>query len=262
MASTLSSLGFPIEMDESYQERLIDTALSGEQLRSRDGRYVRWSPGAGIELWLQVQHREVVGMAPHFAGPATMRIGITERVSRPDGSPMDGAFRAWANPRGDIPDEGEYPFVFDAPDTRRFTTLAIPGVTTVQLAAFAHELQCFSDEAAYDAAQSDKEVKYAAESFIPSGIFVEEGEPPAAFAIFSGRIVRAARRVNPYSGGGFWWLQVATLGGQVDIVADPALVESEPCEGGIAQGSFWLSGRLPSELADSEGPFWRRWLPE
>ena len=261
MPSHFSSLGFPLEMDSAYQERLLDAALSGEQLRVRDGAYVRWSPGAGVELWLQVQAREVVGLAPHFAGEASMRVALTERVSRLEESPLAGAFRAWANPPAQTPEEGDFPFVFDLPDAGRFTGLALPRVTSVQIAAFAQELRCFETETAFHASQEKAELKYAAESFIPSGLFVKEGEAPAAYAMFTGRVTGAERRVNPFSGGAFWCVRVRTLGGEVDIVADPAAVEGELIVAGIAQGSFWLSGRLPGALADPERAFWHRWLP-
>ena len=261
MPSHFSSLGFPLEMDTAYQERLLAAALSGEQLRARDGSYVRWAPGAGVELWLQVQAREVIGLAPHFSGDAAMRVALTERLPRPDESALAGAYRAWANPSADSPEEGDYPFIFDLPDAGRFTGLTLPRVASVQIAAFAQELRCFADEAAFDASQSEAEVKYAAESFIPSGLFVKEGEAPAAYAMFTGRVTRAERRQNPYSGGAFWYVAITTLGGAVDVVADPVVVEGEPIAGGVARGSFWLSGRLPNALADPERAFWRRWLP-
>ena len=261
MPSHLSSLGFPLEMDALYQERLLNAALSGEQLRSRDGAYVRWAPGAGVELWLQVQAREVIGLAPHFAGEASMRVALTERVPRPEESRLAGAFYGWANPPADAPEDGEFPFVFELPDAGRFIGLALPCIASVQLAAFAQELRCFPSEAAFDASHGDAQISYAAESFIPIGTFVEADETPAAYAMFTGRILRAERRVNPFAGGAFWWARVATLGGQVDVVADPTAVEGEPMAGGIAQGSFWLSGRLPTALADPDRAFWRRWLP-
>jgi hypothetical protein len=131
----------------------------------------------------------------------------------------------------------------------------------VELAAFAAEVTCYPSEPAFDAAQGDGQIKYAAESFIPSGLFVDAGEPPAAFAMFAGRILDAERRRNPYSDGEFWCACVRTLGGELDVVADPTTVTGEPRVGGIVQGSFWISGRLPGALADPERSFWRRWLP-
>jgi hypothetical protein len=78
--------------------------------------------------------------------------------------------------------------------------------------------------------------------------------------MFTGTVVDAERLVNEYSGGDFWHARVRTLGGEVDVVADPQAIEGELVPGGIAQGLFWLSGRLSDEMADREGPFWRKWM--
>src|SRR5690606_2608169 len=169
MPSHFSSLGFPLEMDLPYQERLMEAALTGEQFSARDGACVRWAPGAGVELWLQVQAGEVIGVAPHSGGEAVMRVALAERILRPEASPLAAGLRAWANPPDDASDEGDFPFVFDAPDAARFSALALPCTTTVQLAAFAHELHCYPDAAAFEQSQGDAELKYASESFIPSG---------------------------------------------------------------------------------------------
>jgi hypothetical protein len=260
MPSSFSSLGFPVDMDASYQRKLVTAALTGEQVRSADGTYVRWTPGAGVELWLQVQNREVIGIAPHFVGSSSMRVAITDRIPRPDESPLAGGVRAWANPPGDAPDDGDYPFVFDLPDPDRFSAVSLPCITSVQLAAFAHDFDSFQDETAFDAAQST-EIKFAAESFIPTGTFVSEGQSPGAFAMFTGCVTHVERRVNPFSNGPFWWIKVKTFGGEIDVIADPNLIAAEPRVGSIAKGSSWLSGRLPSELADRSPTFWRRWFP-
>jgi hypothetical protein len=267
-------------MDEDYQEQLVAAALRGEQFRVRDGTYVRWSPGEGIEVWLQVRSREVIGVAPHFAGSTSMRVGVTGRIHRPDESPLDGAFHGWADPPPDDPESGDYPFVFDAPDAGRFTQIALPAIVTVQIAAFAHELTAFPDEDAYLASQ-EGEVRFAAESFIPAGLFrpgatgepasESTGEPgtgsggaegsdaavPGALAMFSGHVLETRRLENPYSGGELTWARVRTLGGEVDVVADPEGVEGMLVPGGVAHGTFWLSGRLSSDVADPTGEFWR-----
>ncbi len=248
-------------MDSAYQQQLVEAALTGEQLRVRDGTYVRWAPGAGVELWLQVQDRDVVGIAPHFRGEAAMEVALTHRIDRSDESSLAGAFHAWANPSPESFEDGDFPFIFDLPDAARFAGLVLPRATLVQIAAFAHELQSWPDEAAFSSAQGDAQIKYATESFIPSGLFVNEGDSPAAYATFTGRVVRVESRANPFSGASFWWLRVRTLGGEVDVVADPSAVLGDLTPGGVVQGTFWLSGRLPSGLVDPSRPFWRRWMP-
>ena len=120
---------------------------------------------------------------------------------------------------------------------------------TLQVAAFAHELTLFESEDEYDAHLSLSEsLKFAATAFIPSGLFCPEPAPPLAHAIFTGRIEAWERRYNGATGEPFYALLVRTLGGTYDVVADPSQVEVTPTVGGIARGSFWLSGRVVDGL--------------
>ena len=133
--------------------------------------------------------------------------------------------------------------MFDAPDTAVYSDLSLPKQFNVQLTAFAHDLTLFASEAAYNESQGS-EPKLATISFFPTGTFVGEGETPSAHAVFTGHIADWALRRNPATQLDFYWLRVQTLGGVIDVVATPDMLENEPVAGGIAQGSFWLSGRL------------------
>jgi hypothetical protein len=247
MASHLSDIGFQLETDEDYRQLALRAYDEGEPLATAAGAYVRWAPGGGAELWLQVDEGgDLVGLNPHFGGGSSMRVGLTQRFSRTEESPLDGAFHAWANPGGDDPHEGDYPFVFDAPDYGLHDSVSLPSVARVQLAAFAHELQSFEGDEAYSRSQAG-EVKFAPESFIPSGLFSAEGqstEPPQAFAIFTGHVLDTDIVQNPVTGNGFCWARVRTLGGELDVVADPALLNGPMIRGGVVSGAFWLSGRI------------------
>jgi hypothetical protein len=118
-------------------------------------------------------------------------------------------------------------------------------VTEVQLAAFAHELTVFPDSDAYADASEGRELPHAAESFIPSGLFVTGEEPePAAEAFFTGTVLAARGRMNETTGDPFWWARVRTLGGEIEVVANPVLLSGPVSAGAVVQGSFWLSGRL------------------
>jgi hypothetical protein len=248
--SHLSDLGFTVTMEE-FQRLVMQAATEGEVLPSAHGCYVRWSPGAGIELWVQADsEKQLVGCNPHFAGAGRMRVGLIKPLGNPE-RPLDGGFYGWADPKDAEPESGEYPFVADAPDydliQERFTPLR---TVEVQIAAFAHELHCFADEAAFDASQEGKP-GFAAESFIPTGLFhhdIEQLEAQTtreqAQALFCGHILQAEQRTNPTTGSVFHALLVRTLGGTVDVVADPALVQDRPTVGGIVHGTFWLSGRI------------------
>jgi hypothetical protein len=134
--------------------------------------------------------------------------------------------------------------------------MTLPAVTEVQLAAFAHTCACHADDEAFAASQ-DSDMRFAPESFIPSGTF-DDGDVASAIALFTGHVVETEELTNGWTGERFRWARVRTLGGEVDVVADPEIVEGTPIAGGVIEGTFWLSGQLPA--ADTPQPARRsRW---
>lgn len=246
MPTHMSDIGFQLDSDDDFYQLASRARDEGEALEADNGTYVRWAPGEGIELWAQLdQDDDVIGLNPHFRGKSLMRVGLVQEVSRPEGTPLDGAFYAWANPSEDDPETGEFPFVFDVPDYQ-LRRVQLPSILQVQLAAFAHELQSYESDEAYEQSQPEK-IKFASESFIPSGLFSPEGgatEPPLAHAVFTGHVRETSIITNPVTGNDFCWAKVRTLGGDVDVVADPVLLNGLLVKGGVVSGSFWLSGFL------------------
>ena len=140
--------------------------------------------GCGDRLWAQLDRNdELIGLNPHFRGDGPVRVRLVENISRPDGTVLDAAFYGWANP-SDNAEDGEFAFVFDVPNSKIFEP-QLGSVVHVQLAAFAHELRSYESVKAFDRSQP-KEIKFASQSFIPSGLFSAAGEatvPPEAHAI-------------------------------------------------------------------------------
>lgn len=248
MASHFSSIGFPLRAEEEYVSLAQQVSGDAQVLPTKVGHYLRWTGSAGEELWLQVDGAgSLIGMVPHFTGKSAVRVGITERVTRPSDTSLDGAFCGWANPPGDVPTDGTYPFVFDLPDAATYADLVPPAIVDTQIAAFAHELSFYDSEDAFMSAQAEQSVKFAAKSFIPSGLFTPEGTRPAApeaMAIFTGEVLESAVCRNDVTGALFLWALVDTVGGTYDVVADPELLPQPPPAGGVLSGTFWLSGRL------------------
>jgi hypothetical protein len=247
MPSHLSDIGFDLNTEDEFSELAYQAYELGARLRVEQGVYLHWSPGEGVEIWGQLDHEDnFIGLNPHFAGDSVMRVGLTAKLERAESSVLDGAFRGWASPSGDDAESGHYAFVFDAPDFRLCDSVRLPSVIDVQIAAFAHELYVFESEKAYYASQSDGP-KFAAESFFASGLITvgtESAEPTPAHAILTGHVLNAELRTNPITKSEFLWAKVQTYGGVFDVVADPLMVNGAVVEGGIIQGSFWLSGRL------------------
>lgn len=246
MSSHLSSIGFPVNDQADLNALVGRIGPLATSIEADHGVYWRWSSECGAEMWLQTNNDdELVGMTPFFAGGGRIRVRLTARVARPDDTPLEGAFHGWADPdEGDM-DSGAYPFVFDAIESDRYASVALPQIVDVQIAAFAHEISVHSSLEAYNESQTG-ELKFASRSFIPSGLFKPDGEsagPPTSTAIFTGHVVAAEVKKNSLSGEPYYWALVDTLGGSFDVVIDPELCESPPVIGGVLSGSFWLCGR-------------------
>lgn len=249
MPNLFTTLGFSFRDEVDFLRLLQQATEEGETLNARRGYYVRWSPGVGAELWVQVNtEREVAGCQPHFAGAGSMIVGIRDLVTLPE-QPLSGRIDGWAGPDSDDGMSGLFPVLVDLPDfdlVRR--TTRPPVAVDLQIAAFAVELSCFVDDDEFYE-RKDKERRLAVEAFLPTGMFTastpEEGD---AEAVVSGHILSVELRINPQGKQGFWALGVRTFGGTVDVVADPLVVSGEPLVGGVASGTFWLSGRIRARV--------------
>jgi hypothetical protein len=247
MPSHLSSIGLPVNDQADFAALADRIGPLATPIEVSQGAYWRWSSECGAEMWLQSNtDNELVGMTPFFSGDARTRVRLTARVTRPDDTPLEGAFHGWAAPDQSASESGEYPFVFDAIDYGRYNQLVLPAIVDVQIAAFAHEIALHQTLDAYNESQTG-ELKFASQSFIPSGLFSSGGEstdPPSSMAIFTGHVVATDTKTNSLSGVRYYWALVDSLGGSFDVVIDPELCDMPPVVGGVISGSFWLCGRL------------------
>ncbi len=247
MPSHLSSIGLPVS-DQSEFISLVDRigpmAIS---IEVPNGVYWKLTSDCGAELWLQANiDNEIIGATPCFAGRGRITVRLNARILRSKDTPLEGAFHGWAAPDENDLESGAFPFVFDAVDSGRYSTLELPTVVEAQIAAFAHELSVFPTPDAYSDSQTG-EIKFASQSFIPSGLFSSGGEstdPPGSMAIFTGHVLATERKVNTFTGSEYYWALVDTLGGSFDVVFDAEVCDISPVVGGVISGSFWLCGRL------------------
>jgi hypothetical protein len=247
MPSHFSSIGLPFTGLQEFgalARSIIDR--THEVFPVSGGQYLRWASRCGAEVWLQIgESNQIMGMAPHFAGSSSMRVGLTKRVSRKNDTPLDGAFFAWANPRNEDAGSGNYCFAFDAPDYLR-QDLQLPSIVDVRVVAFAHSIECYSSPEAYDQARADR-LKFASQCYIGSGMMTPDGDPidpPESHAILVGHVKATQLKRNDLTGMQYFWAQVDALDFSVDVVVDPSIVTAPPQVGGVLSGSFWLSGRI------------------
>jgi hypothetical protein len=247
MSSHLSAVGLSVVSDEEMQALFERAAERATEIATPHGCYLHWFSLEGAELWLQVDRdNNLVGVTPFFEGKSSFKVALAAEIARPDDTPFEGALYGWANPPQGETESGEYPFVFDVVDRGCHGKWTLPMTRQIRLAAFAHELKIYGSEQEYEDEPSDGP-KFAVESFIPSGLFVSSehaGQPPESMAIFTGRVLESSLLTNPLTGAKFHWALVKTLGGIVDVVADPEDVKRPIVAGGVLSGSFWLCGRI------------------
>jgi hypothetical protein len=269
--SNLSSIGFGVQTEKELRIILEEALQKGYAVPADGGQYICYSDPSGAELWMQLNAKnEFIGFNPHFKGNSKRKVGITEVLDNMH-TELDGSLYAWASPATpDDPESGEYPFVFEMPDLKGYGPFQLPKVTEIQLSAFGHDVTLYDSEMAFAEGQGS-EVKFAAQSFIPTGLFnandnEESNQPIAATGLFAGTITHYERKQNEMTGHLFYWLLVETLGGPIDVVLDPILVPQEPVIGGVLHGQFWLSGRFAEQTKIPDGPgkksrwrqFWRK----
>jgi hypothetical protein len=71
-----------------------------------------------------------------------------------------------------------------------------------------------------------------------------EGVFPKAEAVIAGHVLQSELITNERSGRAYRHILIRTIGGEYDVVADPHTMDGEPTKGGVAKGTFWLSGRF------------------
>lgn len=240
MVNHMTSIGFNVSNEQEFDEVVQLVCTENNRIKVKDGYYYVIKDVSGSQLWVQVNKKnECIGMNPHFSGKSNMYSLLNEFVDRPD-SILDGAIHAWGEPEGTIEQAGLFPFVFDLPNSNMYSNIVLPQLLHIQLTAFTHELTVYPNEENYFS-QQEGEVKFATQSFIPTGLFGESGSPQAT-AMFTGNVLETERLQNATTGEFFNWSLIETLGGTIDMVTDERLL-LQPIEvGNIVNGSFWLSG--------------------
>lgn len=211
----------------------------------------------GAELWGGAKNQEFFGNDPHYSGPARMRVRLHEKIEEDfndGGFICDDIDARTDNTRSHTHSGYLRNLQFFCPTFQLCgTEVVVPRTMTVQICAFARECKVFDsidDYARWNKEQKEEGLStFADKSFAMESVFRGEHEQRKYCAIFSGRVVRAERKVNDRTGEPFFWALVETLGDhQIDMVVHPLVVRGNPPRpGSIILGLFFLSGRLLPE---------------
>jgi hypothetical protein len=255
-----SAVGFPISSQIEF-ERLLKMAFeSGQAVPLHNGKYVVWEPGEGVQLWVKVKDRAVLGCAPHYRGEGTLQVNVQGFYSRPeDIAVTDGALLGTGLPIDAA--SASFSLVADVPGFEAAASrIAPPRTVTVQLAAFAREMNCFPDSSSFARWQRTQNDIPDPESLLFPALAPPRSAPSAgglvpAEALITARVLKAQMRVNPITQQNFIALVAAAPGGgTIDIAANPQAASGELTAGGIIHGAFWLSGAVHDTTTSSDAP--------
>jgi len=216
-------------------------------------RILHLSTKCGAELWGgATEFNEFFGNDPHYSGPSRMRVFLHEKIMNEfneGGFACDGGIDCCED--GCLTDLEFFCPTFQLCGTE----VEIPRRMTVQLCAFARECQVFDSLEKYNhwrKSQREKgRIGFPDQCFTMEKALFGDDEKNNYYALFSGRVVQAERKVNDRTGEPFFWALIETLGNQqIDVVVHPMVVRGNPPRpGSVILGSFFLSGRL---LPDEE----------
>lgn len=236
------------------------------------GDYAVYRDASGAALWIGInQDNGFFSAEPYFSG-CLQSVWISHVAANQYDDGFDdgtGFAHVWQNgsasENGECVD-GDYPFIVDIPDIASFPQTTVGTAQKIAVCAFAESAELFADEAAFDASQETQEVKWAAQSFIPSsGMFMDENAPegarPAARALFTGIVRKAEKRHNAVTHSPFYYCEIATFGGVWSAVYPAEAFADTPQAGNVIQGEYWLTGRLadaPAPQTPAKQGFWQK----
>ena len=237
MTNHFECIGLTFEGEDRFHELIERLAAETPFEDSPTGRFGCWRDPSGAALAIQLGAAgDLVCATPTFL--ARSRLPAVARAVVSDAEcPYCDRIRVDVFEGGD-PEFYAYPLHVQVEDMDRARDAIVPGERlTLAVTCFAHELDVWADEDAFNRSQASKEVQFAAESLIPTGTFGEGGE---AHAQLTGRILEARVRTNEATRDEFQWARVRTFGGDYDLVAR---VGPSIAEGAIVQVSGWLVAR-------------------
>ena len=241
--SHLSDIGFGFSGPEEFLRFVeqIANLESNTSFASDDGFYNLWTPGAGVELWVCAnEDLQLAGCSLHFAGDGRMQAYITQSYPVVD-SNLRGTIYAWLTPEDETnPYTGRTPLAAAVPMFNCISEVALRfPLVTLQITGFVEGfLECF-----------DPSSEFAPEATLEPPWFGNPEMQPEPNAVIAGTIVTANLLTNPETEKEFWHVLVDTMGGTVDLVADPAaVVDGPPKMGQRCRASCWISAQIVSEL--------------
>lgn len=246
MASHFSAIGMPFADEDTYLEgvqRIAEAAGEPEELSESQLLYSwRDDSGAAADVLVEVAdgQMDLRCITPRFDAASQQRIAVSA-IHPDDECPGCGIAGV------ELKDEnGEMAYPMFLAPARMPAIAAELAVAqgkprTAHIGLLAEELGVFADEAAFRAGDGE-EPGFAAESFIPMGMFGGDPEPRV---LCNGTVVAHQIRRNTLFGTDFGVLTVRSLAAEYDVAYDLNDHPDPVTEGMIVSVTGWASATLP-----------------
>jgi hypothetical protein len=250
----------PVNSMEECEDMVARASIDAQTFVCRDGYYFRWRSDDGAELWIYTDRSmNLLSVTPYFRGKSRINAVLMGDVDVPGYGPGEGAVRA--DPLGEDGRASGLPIVFDVVDRARLGSLGYPFRSPVQLSAFAHQLRVWASREEYCAEGQGRTTVTVNGIQYTAGVVGPHADEP--FITFSGQVLDSATYVNPLFGKPYQWALVSMgFETRVDVVCEPALVDTPIVAGGMVVGKFWLCGHISEPrargLRDALGGIWRK----
>lgn len=234
MASNFELIGV---LNDNDVDAFINHCLQhGDSVRAGNGVTVRWSDSSGAGVYSHIEDDEVVCVTPWFRDAQPVEVEFTGYLPDSECIYCSGC-------QFHMLEQGEmvFPFNVQIADIEAVRPQLPSGAERVELRAtfFGQDVAVFANEDEFHASQSDDEVSFASQSFIPAGMF--GGLPSAAF--FTGIVESAETRTNTVTDVDFVHARVATLAFTADVLLSAYEIR-EVRPGQVVSGEFWACGVL------------------
>jgi hypothetical protein len=237
--SHFAAIGFSAEDADAFGA-LLDSLLGDAQIEALPGPAQHLVAGdpSGAQIAFHLEEGEEPCLTPWFASASALPVQTGALVDDSECAHCGGVDCDFIGPDGTVITRATVQCLYAQPWR---TWLQTPRSLPLRVVAFAHRASAYPDRATFAAARPLGELKIAEQAFFPIGMFTEATSVTArASVLFSGEIVSARELENARGGGRFWHLRVATLPGELDVVA--AEIDGNVTPGALVLVEAWLVG--------------------
>jgi hypothetical protein len=248
----LSHIGFEVQSLEDFQALAEMVYRKGKHQRVGRNQYYCFTDDSGAELWTQIdENDEISGMNAHFHGQTSISVTLLHAQAYED-RPLDGTFEARAiKVDAGLPKDAALPvFAFELPDAHLVPSVVLPADARVQLVGFAREIHCY--ESVEDYRKANPGIPLERIQTIEQDRSAQSGL--SSLVRLDGIVVDAQQLHNRYTKRHFYWLELKTAIGHIDIVASARTMPMLPQAGQIFDGIVRLSGRVQMDHPVEKAP--------